>query len=70
MLIPSMSLKPSKAAFPVSPEVAAKIKIFLFSFCFSLLNKSKYGNKDKAKSLKASVLPWNNSPKLTLSFNL
>ena len=70
MLIPSISLNPSSAAFPVSPEVAAKINIFLSSLCFSLLKSSKYGNNERAKSLNANVLPWNSSPKLTFSFSL
>ena len=59
--VPGTSLKPSKAAFPVSPEVAVKINTSFVSFSASFAATNKYGNKDNAISLKACVRPWNNS---------
>ena len=61
MHVPSTSLNPSKAAFPVSPLVAAKIITSRSSFnCFKD-NVIKCGKRDKAISLNAAVCPWNNS---------
>ena len=61
IFVPATSLKPSRAALPVSPLVAVRMRISRSSFSCFLAAVSKYGNKDNARSLKANVRPWNNS---------
>ena len=53
--------KPRMAAVPVSPEVAVKITIPLWSSEFSKAVFIKRGRHCKATSLKARVGPWKSS---------
>ena len=55
--VPGTSANPSSAAFPVSPDVAVRMQIFLSSFSFFIAVVSRYGSIDSAISLKAAVLP-------------
>ena len=57
ILVPGTLANPAIAAFPVSPEVAVKIKISRSTPCFLAAVVIKYGKIDKAISLKAIVFP-------------
>ena len=66
--VPGTFLKPSNAALPVSPLVAAKMSISSWLPVTSQLRFIKYGNTCNAISLNAHVGPWNSSK--TYKFSL
>ena len=57
----STSLKPSRAALPVSPLVAVKIRISFLSSTFERAVFVSCGRSDRPTSLNALVGPLNNS---------
>jgi len=61
ILVPGTSLNPSRAAFPVSPEVATSITISAFSPVLAAARGKNLGRACRAISLKALVGPCQSS---------
>ena len=68
--MPSTSANPSRAALPVSPEVATKITTLCFSPVLAIALVRTWGKSCKAISLKAEVGPCHNSKTEVLAFTL
>ena len=61
MRTPSTSWKPSRAALPVSPEVAVRMRMSFSMPLTVFAAVSSWGSMDRATSLKAEVGPRNSS---------
>ena len=61
MRVLSTSRKPSRAAFPVSPEVATRMQTVFFSSFFTSEADRRWGSICRAISLKAQVGPCHSS---------